>query len=142
MKRSLEEEGITVSESQIRRVREQVGYEPRIARAGFLVSPANEKKRLAYCEQLLASNETFTNWVFSDESRVQLGGNGKVVWVKSDDPTAHIIPRPQSPLGLMVWGGISMRGPTDLIIIRKGDGVDAAKYQKILDFFREWAKVG
>ena len=130
---SLREAGIHLSIGQLRRARDSAGFERRLRRKGFKVSSQNEQKRVQYCERLLASGEDYLHWVFTDECTVQLGGNGRWVWVRKDDPTAHIIGADKFPPKIMVWAGISARGATQIVLLRGGMHVDSELYCRVLE---------
>ena len=133
LRQHLQEAGWEMSEGQVKRARDAENFEARNARPGFLVSPDNEQKRLDYCRDLISTGEDFQNWVFTDESTVQLGRNGRTVWVRRDDPTAHVLPRSKFPARIMVWAGVSVRGATSIVVLRRGVTVDSGVYCQILE---------
>jgi transposase len=71
------------------------------------------------------------NWekvIFTDESFFLLHRNKVKFWSKTRGPT---IPMPTKSPGLMVWGGISMRGKTPLKICERN--IDSEYYCSILE---------
>lgn len=91
-----------------------------------LLTEDHRRRRLAWC--LRHRDTDWSRTVFSDESRFQYYANNvRLLCPKKRTPLA---PRPGYSPGVMVWGGISMRGATPLALI---DGtVDSLKYQEIL----------
>lgn len=102
-------------------------------RAGFknltpsfkpLLTQAHKQKRMEWCQKHIRTR--WHNWIFTDESRFQLYTNKVGRWCKQRPS----IGKPKLGPAIMVWGGISSKGKTDLQII-KGT-IDSAKYQQIL----------
>ncbi|VDH98003.1 Hypothetical predicted protein [Mytilus galloprovincialis] len=67
------------------------------------------------CKQIIAVNEQFDDIIFTDEATVQLHDN-KVVIYRRKDCVAPVLPKPKHPLKVHVWGGISRRGTTQILI--------------------------
>ena len=85
----------------------------------------NLMNRLAYCERHL--HDKFSNVVFSDESNFQLAPNKQVLWYrKGVDPKPNLA-KPKNNKKVMIWGGISRRGQTQLFIYRLDEGEKSNK---------------
>lgn len=115
---------IQLHTATIRRHRRALGYEASKPRLIPHIREGNQIKRLAFCETLRDTNDTFDNVIFTDESSVQIGQNQRVVLAKvlrnakgkiisKDIPE---LPRVKHPLKVHVWGGISRKGATQLLI--------------------------
>ncbi|KAF8355170.1 hypothetical protein PRIPAC_96793, partial [Pristionchus pacificus] len=81
--------------------------------------------------------EQFLTHVATDECYIQLGKNAKTCFVKNKYDAIH-----PAPKHLLVWGGISVRGPCPIMILRgKESIVNSAKYQRILDEkYLQWSR--
>ncbi|CAC5364756.1 unnamed protein product [Mytilus coruscus] len=84
-----------------------------------MIREVNKVKRVDFCTQLVLDNDNFNDIVFTDECTVQLHDN-KVVVYRLRNESATPIPQPKHPLKVHVWGGISRRGTTRLLIF---DGI-------------------
>ena len=72
-------------------------------------------------------NEKFENVIFTDECTIQLETHSCMF----SKVTARKEPRPKHPTKLHVWGGISLRGETNIIMF---SGImNAPRFQQILD---------
>lgn len=90
-----------------------------------LLTEAHKLKRVVWCQSHLRTK--WGRWVFTDESRFQLYTNKRGRWAKERPQ----IGRPKYNPGIMVWGGFSSKGKTDLVVIR--GKVDSKKYQEIME---------
>lgn len=83
-----------------------------------------------WCKEALRSRDNFSDVIFSDESTVQLEHHGRICFHKRRQPR-KLKQRPKHPPKLHVWGGISTRGATQVVIFK---GImNADRYQKILE---------
>ena len=78
----------------------------------------------------MRSKDTFSDIIFSDECTVQLEQHGRICFRKRLQPR-KLKQRPKHPPKLHIWGGISARGATQLVMF-KGIMI-ADRYQKILE---------
>ena len=62
-------------------------------------------------------NDQFDNVIFTDECSVQLDRHGRVCFRKENEPR-KMKPRPKHPLKVHIWGGISKKGATPLVIFK------------------------
>ncbi|VDH93368.1 Hypothetical predicted protein [Mytilus galloprovincialis] len=88
----------------------------------------------------VTDGDIFNNIIFTDECTVQLHDN-KVVIYRLRDQVAQPIPQPKHPFKLHVWGGISRRGTTRLLIfdgiLRSDFFVDKILRQTLLPFIQD-----
>jgi len=70
------------------------------------------KKRKEWCQVQLHKNEKFENVIFSDECTVQLDYHGRLCFYKEKE----LKQRPKHAAKVHIWGGISMRGATRLVM--------------------------
>ncbi|CAJ0602032.1 unnamed protein product [Cylicocyclus nassatus] len=82
---------------------------------------------------MLDCNEDFDKWIFTDESTVQVDSVVKYCYVKKGDYFSRLKSRAKHPAKLHLWGGISMRGATELAIFPGEIRLDGEKYCKILE---------
>ena len=88
------------------------------------IREGNKAKRLDFCLMLQETNDTFHDVIFTYESSVQLGQNQQVVMAKIVRNAAGKIiskdipelSRVKHPLKVHVWGGISRKGATQLVV--------------------------
>ena len=64
---------------------------------------------------MIEDQEQFENVIFSDECSVMLETHRKKCYRRRGDPR-KLKPRPKHPIKVHVWGGISMRGATRVVI--------------------------
>ena len=79
------------------------------------VREPNRVARLAFAERCLEAGETFDDVVFTDESSIWLERHNKVCFRKKGMPV-KLKPTVKHPYKVHVWGGISKRGATSILI--------------------------
>lgn len=119
IQRQLQETGTSLSKTTVHRVIKEAGYTASAPRYCQMIREVNKVKRVDFCKQLVLDNDNFNDIVFTDECTVQLHDN-KVVVYRLRNESATPIPQPKHPLKVHVWGGISRRGTTRLLIF---DGI-------------------
>ena len=85
------------------------------------------EKRLSWCKQQISAKETFDNVIFTDECSVQLDNHGRLCFRKKNEPR-KLKPKPKHPIKVHVWGGISRKGATSIVIF-----TGTLRYCTILD---------
>ena len=122
---------IQVSTSTIKRARRHLGWISKKTRYCALIREANKEKRLLWCQQRVEQNDLdLKDVIFSDESSVQLESHRKTCYHKIGQPS-RLCGKPKHPLKVHVWGGISARGATQVVIF---SGImNATRYTDILD---------
>ena len=70
---------------------------------------------MLWCQQELRRREDFQNVIFTDESNIQLETHAKLCFRKHKQPR-KLKPRAKLPVKLHIWGGISCRGATKIIM--------------------------
>lgn len=93
-------------------------------RFGQMVRDVNKVKRVDFCHELISSNDTFDNVIFSDECSVQLNQN-KTYNYRPKDSYATVLPKPKHTLKIHVWAAISKR---DASIIKLFEGIMDAEF--------------
>ena len=86
-----------ISKWQVRRIRQSLGYKASQLRYGASVREKNRAIRLAYCQKHVDAGTMFLTHVFSDESAVQIGKKGVVVYSKANDAAARTRQRSKHP---------------------------------------------
>lgn len=115
LQRRLADTGTSISKATVQRGIKEAGYTASSPRYCQMIRDVNKETRVTFCKQLVADSENFADIIFTDECTVQLHDN-KVVIYRLKDEVALPIPKPKHPLKLYVWGGISRRGTTPLLI--------------------------
>ena len=88
------------------------------------------EKRFSWCKEQISVKETFDNVIFTDECSVQLDNHGRLCFRKKTEPK-KLKPRPKHPIKVHVWGGISHKGSTSIVIFT--GTLTAIRYCTILD---------
>lgn len=139
----LAEQRIHTSRSSVGRAVKRLGWTGKTTRYCQLIRQANKQKRLDFCELMLSSNETFHDIIFTDEALVQLRPAHRKTYHKTGEARRYR-PKPKHPIKVCVWGGISTRGATNVVIF---SGImDAQLYTRILSaallpFMRKYPQV-
>ena len=68
-----------------------------------------------WCEEQLRNKDDFNNVIFADESTVQLEQHSKICFRKRLQPR-NLKQRAKHPVKIHIWGGISVRGATRIIM--------------------------
>ena len=95
-----------------------------------LIREANEQKRRKWYKIQVDNKERFENVVFTDKCTVQLDHHGQLCFHKHKQPRA-LKQRPKYPAKVHIWGDISMRGATHLVMFT--GNMNAVKYGRILE---------
>ena len=119
-----------VSLPTIKRARKAKGWVCTRPHYCQVVRDLNKRKRFLWCHHLKNTNEKFQNIVFTDECTVQLERHSRLCFRKQRQYRV-LKPRAKHPVKLHVWGGISSRGATSIVMF---SGImDAPRYQQILE---------
>ena len=121
---------LDVSLSTIKRARKAKGWVCTRPHYCQIVRDLNKRKRYLWCRYLKDTNERYENVVFTDECTVQLERHSRVCFRKKHQ-CRLLKPRAKHPVKIHVWGGISSRGATNIVMF---SGImDAPRYQQILE---------
>ena len=112
---ALKEDGADFSLSTTKYAIKAAGFIPTKPVYGPMVSDTNKRLRSEFCLDLIRKNDTFNDVIFSDESTIQLNGYNQYGY-KPIDSVDQRVPKPKHPAKLHVWGGISRRGATGLVV--------------------------
>ena len=121
---------LSMSVSTVERARRELGWVVTVPKYCQLIRIANKEKRKEWCVRMLETEEDFHDVIFTDESSIQLETHRKRCYRRKDAPR-KLKPRPKHPPKVHVWGGISNRGPTNIVIFT---GImTAIRYTSILE---------
>ena len=96
----------------------------------FSLIQLNKRKRLLWCQEQLKWNDDFSDVIFTDECSVQLEQHLRLYFRKCLQPR-RLKQRPKHPIKIHLWGGISSRGATRIIMFK---GImNARKLGRILE---------
>ena len=70
---------------------------------------------MIWCKEQVRVNEQFTDVIFTDECTVQLEQHSRLCFRKRHQPRV-LKQRAKHPVKIHIWGGISTRGATDIIM--------------------------
>lgn len=124
VKRTLLNHGTHLSSTSVKRAIQNAGFvnsEPRYCQ---LIRNANLDKRVEFCKALIETNDSLDNIIFTDECSVQLHDNKTTSYRQKGMLTPHM-GKPKHPLKVHVWGGISRKGRTEIIIF---DGIMKSEF--------------
>ena len=105
---------LKLSLSTVRRARKDLGWVLTNPRYCQLIRDVNKEKRLSWCEQI-DDDDNFNNVIFTDECSVQLQHHSRKCFRKKGQQK-KFKPVPKHPLKVHIWGGISARGATQIVI--------------------------
>ena len=105
----LRDDGATFGLSTTKWAIDASGFTHSKPRYGQMVREPNKVKRVEFCERLIATNEDFSDVIFSDECSVQLNQN-KACSYRLKEAHSTVLPKPKHPLKIHVWAAISKRG--------------------------------
>ena len=129
IQKNLAKQGVAVHVSTVRRSRKQQGWTLQTTRYCQLIKQKNKVKRLEFARQVLDSEDTFDDIIFSNECSVSLQQYRRTCYRKVGEPTKRK-PKPKHALKVHVWAGISRHGATKICIF---DGImNAILYCNIL----------
>ena len=121
---------LDVSLSTVRRARRELGWISTTPKYCQMVQEANKEKRLKWCEDQITQQEQFDDVIFTDECSVQLDFHRRKCYRKKEQPR-KLKQRPKHPPKVHIWGGISKRGATPIVIFT---GIlNATRLAKIFD---------
>ena len=122
---------IPISKSYVNCYRRQIGfrYGPQIKT--FPLTQAQKEKRLEFAKKY--AENTFENVLFTDESYFELNGL-RWVWRRKGEISDDILCTQQAhPKKIMVWGGISKKFKTKLVVFQENESMKSDNYiSKIL----------
>ena len=119
-----------VSLSTIKRCRREIGWVCTRPHYCQLIRENNKVKRKEWCQKQIDNRENFENVIFTDECTVQLDHHGRLSFRKEKEQRM-LKQRPKHPAKIHIWGGISIRGPTRIIMFT--GKMDAIRYGKIIE---------
>ena len=111
----LDEFGIEISVSKTSKYRQHLGWKQGRTRYCQMIRDVNKVKRQEWCEEQIRTGEQFEDVIFTDESRIEICRMSGKCFMQ-EGHAAPYQPKPKHPYAVLVWGGISMRGATELII--------------------------
>ena len=106
---------LRVSLATVKRSRRENGWVCTRPHYCQLIREANKAKRVAWCKKQLENCEQFEDVIFSDECTVQLDHHGRLCFRKQNQKRI-LKQRPKHPAKVHIWGGISVRGATQIVI--------------------------
>ena len=119
LKAKLQNEGSYVSLTTVKKAIDAAGFTASQPRYCQLIKDKNKADRVQFCSNLVANNDKFDDAIFSDECTIQLHDNKSVAY-RNKNSTAPNHCRPKHPLKIHLWGAISKKGPSKLLIF---DGI-------------------
>ena len=94
-----------------------------------IIRQINKEKRHLWCLQQLVNGEDFSDYIWTDECTVVIERKQKT-YRRVSQPR-KLKPKPKHPLRLHVWGGISMKGATKLVMFT--ENLTAINFGKVLE---------
>lgn len=126
---------VTVSSKTVQRTLHTEGYYARTAKKKPLVSEANRKKRLAWCQMTKNWSEEWNRVIFSDESRIEIFSNDSHQWVWRQPDEKYKIeclrPTVKKSDGIMVWGCFCKDRLGPLVVVE--GRITGERYRNLLE---------
>ena len=121
---------VKVSLATVKRAKKDLGWVSSTPHYCQLIREKNKAKRLEWCQKCVNDDERFSDVIWTDECSVQLDPHRKIISRRKGTPKP-LKPRPKHPQKIHIWGGISMKGPTPLVMF--GGILNATRYAVILE---------
>ena len=121
---------LDVSLPTIKRARKKLGWVCTRPHYCQLIRDLNKRKRFLWCHYLKNTSEMYENVIFTDECTVQLDRHSRICFRKKKQ-LRSLKPRAKHPAKIHVWGGISCRGATNVVMFT--GTMDAPRYKQILE---------
>ena len=115
IQKKLKEGGSDVGLTTVKKAIDVAGFTAAQPRYCQLIKDKNKVARVEFCRELVQNNDHFDDAIFTDECTIQLHDN-KVVAYREHESIAPNHCRPKHPLKLHLWGAISKRGPSKLLV--------------------------
>lgn len=116
--------------SSVARARRKLGWTSTATRYCQMIRQANKEKRVDFCKQVLEAGDNFDDVIFTDEAMVQLVCHMRKSYRQIGQPRKYK-PKPKHPAKVYIWGGISRKGATAVVVFTQI--MDADFYVKILE---------
>ena len=95
-----------------------------------LIRAASRERHLTRCKERVTEKDTFQDVIWSDECSVQFDNHGRLCFRKKHHQR-RLKPKPKHPPNVHIWGGISCRGATSVVVFK---GImNSTRYCKILE---------
>ncbi|KAL6740914.1 hypothetical protein Aduo_014222 [Ancylostoma duodenale] len=130
--KALKIRNICISPSQIRRYRSRLGFKRTTTKYCHTIREQNKVTRLLFAQEMIDLNESFYDCVFTDECTIQIDCTTRFCFIQEGDQFARLRNRAKHPSKVHVWGGISARGATQLVIIPGSTRINSEYYCRIL----------
>ena len=121
---------LKVSLRTIHRARQDLGWVSTTPHYCQLIREVNKEKRLQWCLEVNENGDGFSDVIWTDECSVQIQFHSLRCYRKKGE-RKKLKPRPKHPLKVHLWGGISCRGATTIVIFT--GKLIATKLIKIFD---------
>ena len=138
---------ITVSKATVCRILKKEYGKPRKIKKVFFLNQKQKDQRLTFCQKILDKGIKGEEIFFTDETKIELGSfindhirlskENQQKLIRGDEDAYNLINRPQKKfeLSLMVAGGISSKGLSDLIILEGPE--NEFSYAQILLYYKD-----
>lgn len=138
----MQNRGLAVGSSTIRRYLKKMGLICRVAPRKPLLTRRHRKLRLAFARKYVGKDESFWRKVlFTDETRLAIRNDSSRVHVrrKSGERLNFSTPTVKHPASVMMWGCFSASGVGRIRFLDKGETCNTAWYLKVLDNQVKWS---
>ncbi|KHJ93134.1 hypothetical protein OESDEN_06960 [Oesophagostomum dentatum] len=114
-------------------MRKKLGFMGTNTKYCHMIRDANKLTRVLFCEDMLANGTTFTDCVFTDKCTIQADCSTRKRFVLKNDFYSRLRTRAKHPAKVHIWAGISMRRPTNIVIISGSTRIDSELYCKFIE---------
>ena len=119
---------INISRTRLSVMRKSLGWISTGRKYCQMIRQVNKQKRLDWCRQMIETAEEFNDVVFTDETKLQTHEVRRRRNFYKEGERVPLTAKPKHPYSCFVWGGISKRGRTMVIIFEKV--MDSEFYQQ------------
>ena len=120
---------IVVSKSTVKQARRELSWVTSSLKYCQLIRDTNIEKRLEWCRKMLDEKEEFNDVIWTDKSTVMIDPYCRKCYRK-EGAAQKLKARPKHPAKIHVWGGISMRGATAIVMFT--GSMTSTRYVEIL----------
>lgn len=120
---------VNVTRTTVDKYRHKLGFKYMPKVRTFVLIDEHKAARLDFATKHLNDGTDFSNYLFTDESYFELGSDNLFVWRRPGERSSDVMRSTSGfPTKVMVWGGISARCKSKLIVFEVGSTMDAKSY--------------
>ena len=142
LKMELQNTGVNIGASTLRRYLKKMGLVSRFAARKPLLTRRHRALRLAFAKKYVKKPQEFwANVLFTDETRIAIRNDCSRTRLrrKNGERLHFITPTVKHPPAVMLWGSFSAKGVGRIRFLEKGEMCNSAWYLKVLNQQVKWS---